>query len=118
MTRTTRCMVLCLMPGFHAEIAFIAIDRLAFPEEIDPAVMQRCHGRLDPAGELPVFVHENVESVPNCDAIPSLSRGRRSSAAFGWSPREVFAGPGSAMIGVAFWMTPRLIVMPCASGCR
>lgn len=51
-------------PGFHAEIPFIAIDRLAFPGEIDPAVMHRCCGRLDPADELAVFVHEDMELVP------------------------------------------------------
>ena len=49
---------------FHAEIAFITIDSLAFLGEIDPAVVERCSGGLDPADDLVVFVHQNMEFVP------------------------------------------------------
>lgn len=66
--------------GFHAEITFIAIGRLAFP------------GGIDPADELPVFVHEDMNLYPNCDFDLFFdqvsSRLRRVRV---WSPRGVSA---------------------------
>lgn len=50
-------------PGFHAEIPFITIDRLPFPGEIDSAIMQRRCRCLDPADELAILIHEDVEFV-------------------------------------------------------
>lgn len=58
-------------PAFHAEITFLAIDRLAFPEEIDPAVMQRRCDCLDPVDELVVFIHSSSLVFNQASSLPN-----------------------------------------------
>ena len=65
---------------FHPEIPLVAIDRSAFPGEIDPAVMERRGGGLEPADELVVPVHEDVEFIPEVGFRPLLRPGAVTAA--------------------------------------
>jgi len=48
---------------FHPEVALIPIYRLPVPGKIDPAIMHRCGGCLDPPDELVLLIHEDMEFV-------------------------------------------------------
>ncbi len=80
---------------FHPEVALVAIDRLAFPGEIDPAVVERRGGGLDPADQLTVLVEQDVEFVPE----PGL-RALPGPGTVAASPRPCLVTPGSVGRGV------------------
>jgi hypothetical protein len=81
---------------FHPEVAFITIDRFAVPGEIDPAVMERRGGGLDPANELVVLVHEDMEFVAELGLRALLCPGAVTAA-----PRLCLVSPGRVGRGVS-----------------
>ena len=76
-------------PGLHPEIPLVAIHRLAGVREIDPAVMERRGGGLEPADELVVPVHEDVEFIPEVGCRSFLRPGAVAAA-----PRLCLLAPG------------------------
>ena len=78
---------------FHPEIPLVAIHRLAGVREIDPAVMERRGGGLDPADDLVVPVHEDVEFIPEVGCRSFLRPGAVASL-----PARPGACPGPAVM--------------------
>lgn len=59
----------------YPEVSFVPINRLPLPREIDLAVVPRCGSGLHSPDELMLFVHHDMQFVPEVRLFPFLCPG-------------------------------------------